>query len=76
MERTELESVIYEKEGPIARIILNRPEKANAQNSSMVWDVENCLIDAERDYDIKVVIMKANGRGFSSGHGHSGHSHR
>jgi enoyl-CoA hydratase/carnithine racemase len=68
MQRTELDTVIYEKEGPIARIILNRPEKANAQNSPMVWDVENSLKDAEADYDIKVVIMKANGRGFCSGH--------
>ena len=68
MERRELETVIYEKEGPIARIILNRPEKANAQNPAMVWDVENSLKDAEADYSIKVVIMKANGRGFSAGH--------
>jgi enoyl-CoA hydratase len=68
MERNELETLIYEKDGPIARIILNRPEKANAQNSPMVWDVENSLKDAEADYAIKVVIMKANGRGFCAGH--------
>jgi len=68
MERHELETVVYEKEGPIARIILNRPDKANAQDSAMVWDVENSLKDAEGDYAIKVVVMKANGRGFSSGH--------
>ncbi len=68
MERHELETVIYEKEGPIARIILNRPEKANSQNSPMVWDVENSLKDAEADYAIKVVILKANGRGFCAGH--------
>jgi enoyl-CoA hydratase len=68
LERRELETVIYEKEGPVARIILNRPEKANAQNSAMVWDVENSLKDAEADYSVKVVIMKANGRGFCSGH--------
>jgi enoyl-CoA hydratase len=68
----ELETVVYEKDGPIARIILNRPEKANAQNSPMVWDVENSLKDAEADYDIKVVIMKANGKGFCSGHDVSG----
>ncbi len=68
MERQELETVIYEKDGPIARIILNRPEKANAQNSAMVWDVENSLRDAEADYAIKVVVMKANGRGFCAGH--------
>lgn len=68
MERQELETVIYEKDGPIARIILDRPEKANAQNSKMVWDVENCLLDAERDYRIKVLILKANGKGFCAGH--------
>ena len=68
MERHELETVIYEKDGPIARIILNRPEKANSQNSPMVWDVENSLKDAEADYAIKVVILKANGRGFCAGH--------
>jgi enoyl-CoA hydratase len=68
MERQELETVIYEKDGPIARIILNRPEKANAQSSAMVWDVENCLKDAEADYGIKVAIFKANGRGFCAGH--------
>src|ERR1700722_16594578 len=68
VERQELETVIYEKYGPIARIILNRPEKANAQNSVMVWDVGTPLKDAKADYAIKVVIMKANGRGFCSGH--------
>jgi enoyl-CoA hydratase/carnithine racemase len=65
---TELEAVIYERQGPIARIILNQPEKANAQSSAMVRDVDACLDDAERDYDIRVLILKANGRGFCSGH--------
>jgi len=68
MERRELETLIYEKDGAVARIILNRPEKANAQNSPMVWDVENSLKDAEADYRVKVVIMKANGKGFCAGH--------
>jgi enoyl-CoA hydratase len=68
MERSELATVVYEKDGPVARIILNRPDKANAQNSALVWDVENCLRDAEADYAIKVVLMKANGRGFCAGH--------
>jgi enoyl-CoA hydratase len=68
MERTEFETVIYEKDGPVATIILNRPDKANAQNSPMVWDVERCLDDASADYSIKVLVLKANGRGFSSGH--------
>jgi enoyl-CoA hydratase len=48
MDRQELDTVIYEKDGPVTRIILNRPEKANAQNSAMVSDVDRCLTDAER----------------------------
>jgi enoyl-CoA hydratase/carnithine racemase len=65
---TELEAVVYEREGPLARIILNQPETANAQSSAMVHDVEACLQDAEHDYDVRLVILKANGRGFCSGH--------
>ncbi len=65
---TELEAVIYEREGHIARIILNQPEKANSQSSAMVHDVETCLFEAERDYDVRVLILKARGNGFCSGH--------
>lgn len=68
MERQELETIIYEKDGAIARVILNRPDRANAQNSALVWDVEHALRDAEDDYAIKVVVMKATGRGFCAGH--------
>ena len=64
--------MIYEKENSVARIILNRPEKANAQNAAMVHDVEECLNEAEADYDIKVVLIKANGKGFCAGHDVSG----
>lgn len=41
MERRDLETVRYEKDGPVARVILNRPDKANAQNSAMAWQKEN-----------------------------------
>jgi enoyl-CoA hydratase len=68
METKELKTVIYEKDGPIARIILNYPEKANAQTSQLVYDVDEALGWADRDYDVKVLILKANGKGFGSGH--------
>lgn len=59
---------IYAKEGPIARVTLNWPEKANAQDSLMAREVDEWLLDADRDYDIKVLVLRANGRGFCSGH--------
>ena len=62
------ERIIFEKEGAIARIILNWPEKANAQDQKLAEEVDAALLDADRDYDIRVLIMKANGKGFCSGH--------
>lgn len=62
------ERIIYQKDGPIARIILNWPEKANAQDQKLAEEVDAALLDADRDYDIKVLVLKANGKGFCSGH--------
>jgi enoyl-CoA hydratase len=68
MEKRELGTVVYEKDGPVAWITLDFADKANVQSSDLVFDVDTCLDDADRDYDIKVVIVKANGPGFSAGH--------
>lgn len=62
------ERIIYEKSGPIARITLNWPEKANAQDQKLAEEVDAALLDADRDYDVKVLILRANGKGFCSGH--------
>lgn len=60
--------VLYEKDGAIARIVMNWPDKANAQDSKMVWALDEALQTADRDFDVKVVIIKANGGGFCAGH--------
>ncbi len=62
------ERIIFEKQGPIATITLNWPEKANAQDQKQVEEIDDALRDADRDYDIKVLVLKANGKGFCSGH--------
>ncbi len=68
MEHHDLGPVIYEKDGSVSRLILNWPEKANAQSSEMVHAFDDALTLADRDYDVKVVIIKANGNGFCAGH--------
>jgi enoyl-CoA hydratase len=68
METRTLDTVIYEKDGPVAWITFDYAEKANVQSSGLVFDVDTCLDDADHDYDIKVVVLKANGPGFSAGH--------
>ena len=66
----EYQYVIYETDGNIARITLNRPEKLNAFPfyGGITADFHAALTEAEEDDDIKVVIIKANGRAFSAGH--------
>ena len=68
MEQTTLETIIYEKDGPIARIVMNTPERANIQTAQQVWDFEDALRYADRDEEVKVLIIKGNGRGFCAGH--------
>jgi enoyl-CoA hydratase len=67
-EERDLGVVRVEVEPPVARVVLNWPEKANAQSSDMVWQVDAALDVAEHDNRVKVVIIKANGKGFCAGH--------
>jgi len=67
-ERTELETIVYEKDGPIARIVMSTPEKANIQTAQQVWDFEEVLPRAAADDEVKVLIIKGTGRGFCAGH--------
>ena len=68
METKQLKTVLYQKDGPVAWVTLDYAEKANIQTSDLVFDVDECLDDAEHDYAIKVLVLKANGPGFSAGH--------
>lgn len=60
--------VKYEKDGYKARIILNRPEKLNAVNMAIYKRVGELLDEIDEDSDVKVVIIKGNGKAFSSGY--------
>ncbi len=64
----DFETVRYEAEGQIATITLNRPEAANAENTQMIEDIDAAFDSAESDEEVRVVILAAEGRHFSSGH--------
>ncbi|HKZ50547.1 MAG TPA: enoyl-CoA hydratase/isomerase family protein [Dehalococcoidia bacterium] len=61
------ETVLYERQGNIAHISLNRPERLNAFNEAMIGELQSALKEAEADDDVKVVILKGSGRAFSAG---------
>ncbi len=62
------DEVIIEKEGAVARLILNRPEKHNALSFSGLDQLVEMLHEAENDDDIKIIILKGRGPSFCAGH--------
>ncbi len=52
----------------IARIVLNRPETRNAQDTQFLYELNGAYERAAQDESVKVIITAANGPHFSSGH--------
>jgi 2-(1,2-epoxy-1,2-dihydrophenyl)acetyl-CoA isomerase len=59
--------IIFEKEKPLATITLNRPDKLNAYTWLMGQEIVKALEEAEKDRNIRAVIVTGAGRGFCSG---------
>ncbi|MBI4303787.1 MAG: enoyl-CoA hydratase/isomerase family protein [Chloroflexi bacterium] len=60
-------TVIYEKQGRIARITLNRPEVLNALNPQLFRDLRAALKEIAADKSVGVVVLTGAGRAFSAG---------
>jgi enoyl-CoA hydratase/carnithine racemase len=60
--------VLYDVEGAVATITMNRPEVANAQSSALIDAIDGAFDLAESDDDVRVVVLAGAGRHFSSGH--------
>ena len=61
-------SVSYERDGRIAYITLNRPNKLNAIDLEMPRQLEEAVERADRDRDVRVIVLSGAGRGFCSGY--------
>ena len=66
---SEPKSVAYETPSAhVARIVLNRPQARNAQDTRLLYALNDAFDRAARDDEVKVIILAANGPHFSSGH--------
>ncbi|TDV49831.1 enoyl-CoA hydratase [Actinophytocola oryzae] len=61
-------NVVYEVADRIATITLNRPEVANAQNAELLDELDAAWTRAAADEDVVVIVLRAEGKHFSSGH--------
>jgi enoyl-CoA hydratase len=60
--------VLYDVDGAVATVTLNRPDAANAQSTAMLDQLSDVFDRADADDDVRVVILAANGKHFSAGH--------
>ena len=61
-------TVLYEKKGRVAYIILNRPDRLNAINDEMPPEIERAVQRADSDPNVHVMIVEGAGKAFCSGY--------
>ncbi len=61
------ENILYEIQGKVAVITLNRPERLNALSGGLLRDLYQALKQADEDSQVGAILITGAGRGFSSG---------
>ena len=63
----EFSSIRYTKKGTRVEIALNRPDSYNAFNDEMSYQLQDALKLANRDPEVRVVVLTGEGKAFCSG---------
>ncbi len=62
-----MDTVSVKREPPLGWIYLNRPDKLNAINETMIEELRHVVEEMERDSDVKVIIISGVGKAFCAG---------
>lgn len=62
------ESVLVERQGAILRVRMNRPDKLNAQNPTLITELDRAFAAGAAHPDVRVIVLSGQGRAFSAGH--------
>jgi len=65
--RTSAAAVLYEKDGPLAFVTLNRPEVLNAYNVAMRDALFEALLAVRDDPEVRAMVLRGNGPAFCTG---------
>ena len=63
----EFETLIVKKEGYITTITLNRPDKLNAVDDTMLRELPEALSEVSKDVEARVLIITGAGKAFAAG---------
>src|SRR6266481_4211235 len=61
------QETLYQVANRVATITLNRPDKLNAWTAIMEQEVRSAVEEAERDENVRVIVLTGAGRGFCAG---------
>lgn len=61
------DTIIFEVNGGLAKLILNRPDKLNSFNAQMHQEIRECMKRVEREDEIRCLLISGKGRGFCAG---------
>lgn len=63
----EYQHILYEIDGPVATITMNRPDQLNALTGLMQAEIRHALDQSERNPDVIGTVLTGAGRGFCAG---------
>lgn len=63
-----MDEVLFEKDGRIGRVTLNRPDVMNAINDTLPGALSAAVEEADCDPDIHVIVLSGNGPAFCAGY--------
>ncbi|HVA33741.1 MAG TPA: enoyl-CoA hydratase [Candidatus Baltobacteraceae bacterium] len=62
------ENVAVERDGEVAVVTMNRPEKRNALSLEMMRELDDTLAELGRDSEVRAIVVRGEGPAFSAGH--------
>lgn len=66
-ETTSAPEMLYEKDGHVATLTINRPERMNTISREMLDQLGQLLLQADADEEVRAIILTGNGRFFCAG---------
>ncbi len=64
----EPETVLFEVDGAVATVTLNRPDRRNALNGQMLSEMHDAMLEADDRQDVNVIVLQGAGKDFCSGY--------
>jgi enoyl-CoA hydratase len=65
---SDYRGILYDTDGHIARVTLNRPQYRNAQSRVLLEEMDDAFARASEDRDVRVIVLRGEGDHFSAGH--------